>query len=570
MVDFKLPPVPPNPEGWGPPPGEAINLDYAIESLEKYQNGTIPRMGRICDFTASGQRYQEQRNKGKSKGKGLVATAVPGKDDEGFALVDNKPFPSKTQGRGRGFSFGRARGRGKGIAANYQEGILGQKQKYLPANQTQSKGKGKGSRGGGQQRKGIPSFKDWSVQTKTEWNVMREIMLGALAKLQLNAKEVQYEDLIWCGNMPIYNKDYDRISAKRPEQLKRFEELNFFNISTSYDPHLPELMQADPSVTVIATDHILACLIAAGRSVYSWDIVISKVDNRLIFDKRDSSAMEFLTVNETAQEPPNNDDKDAMNSPVKLGQEASCINQNFSQMVLDVNAQPDQYEMPNPFEEEDEHSVASGAYRYRKIILPGNPKDENEFNQKAVSMIVRTEVNCRMPGGDSQLVSAKALNEFDPKNQPYSWRTHLETQRGAVLANELKNNAFKLGRWTAQAILSGCEVMKLGYASRSHPSDPWSHVILGVQTHFTDQFAEQIGMTRNNAFGILRNIIDLVMTWEDGKYLLLKDPTKSVMRFYEVPWEAFGDEEGEGDEDEEEDDGEELDEDGNVAPQRPV
>merc|ERR1711920_898263 len=177
-----------------------------------------------------------------------------------------------------------------------------------------------------------------------------------------------------------------------------------------------------------------------------------------------------------------------------------------------------------------------------------------------VNIMVRTEVNCKMPGGS--LVSVKCLNEFDPKLN-YSWRTHLESQRGACLATELQNNAFKLGRWTAQAMLAGCDTMKIGYVARQVPNDPWSHTVLGVQTHLTDNFTDQIGLTRNNMFGILRTIIDLVMSWPDGKYLLLKDPAKAVMRIYEVPWDAFQDEE-EGEDDEEDDIGQEVDEDGNA------
>merc|ERR1712003_234262 len=137
-------------------------------------------------------------------------------------------------------------------------------------------------------------------------------------------------------------------------------------------------------------------------------------------------------------------------------------------------------------------------------------------------MLVRTEVNCKGDEPDDY-ISVKALNEFDIKANN-SWRTTLESQRGAILANEVKNNAFKLGRWTAQAMLAGCDTMKVGYVSRQTPNDPWSHSVLGVQTYPTDGFAEQIGLTRNNMFGILRTIIDLVMQWEDGKYLLLKDP----------------------------------------------
>jgi translation initiation factor 3 subunit D len=35
------------------------------------------------------------------------------------------------------------------------------------------------------------------------------------------------------------------------------------------------------------------------------------------------------------------------------------------------------------------------------------------------------------------------------------WRQKLESQRAAVLANELKNNRNKLARWTCQALLAG-------------------------------------------------------------------------------------------------------------------
>jgi len=293
----------------------------------------------------------------------------------------------------------------------------------------------------------------------------------------------------------------------------------------------------------------------------------------VIIDKRDFSQVDFLSVNETAMEPPSNDDKDNVNSAVKLSQEASCINQNFSQMVLDRKTPVETMDNPNPFEEEGEGRAASGAYRYRKFTIPGNAKSSSDFAKEPLQMIVRTEVNCKMPGGDPenpQLCSLKSLNEYDPKVN-YSWRKHLDAQRGMVLATELKNNAFKLGRWTAQAILGGCDVMKVGYASRNDPKDPWTHSVLSVQTHITSNFAEQIGMHKNNVYGIIRNIVDIIMEFPDGKYLLIKDPMKSVMRIFEVPWDEFCEEDdGEGEEEEEEDEDVDLDADGNIRPTQPV
>jgi translation initiation factor 3 subunit D len=102
------------------------------------------------------------------------------------------------------------------------------------------------------------------------------------------------------------------------------------------------------------------------------------------------------------------------------------------------------------------------------------------------------------PNGELQFVTIKALNEWDSKvcdppsvqhgvlshwqkqcqqNQLLNlanisvlqlsggveWRQKLDTQRGAVLANELRNNACKLAKWTVQALLAGSDQIKFGY-----------------------------------------------------------------------------------------------------------
>lgn len=53
---------------------------------------------------------------------------------------------------------------------------------------------------------------------------------------------------------------------------------------------------------VFVTDSILTTIMCAAKSVYSWDVVVTRVGDKLFFDKREGSTLDLLTVNETAPE----------------------------------------------------------------------------------------------------------------------------------------------------------------------------------------------------------------------------------------------------------------------------
>lgn len=60
----------------------------------------------------------------------------------------------------------------------------------------------------------------------------------------------------------------------------------------------------------------------------------------------------------------------------------------------------------------------------------------------------------------------------------------------------------------------------------------------------------------DNAWGVLRCIIDTCMKLPEGKYLLLKDPNKAALLLYDIPDNTFEtDESEESEESEGEDDG---------------
>lgn len=162
----------------------------------------------------------------------------------------------------------------------------------------------------------------------------------------------------------------------------------------------------------------------------------------------------MLTVSETAAEPPQ-DEGNSINSPRNLALEATFINHNFSQQVLKAGEDKHKFEEDNPFAvDEEEGEVASVGYRYRMWDL-GND----------VKLIARCEHDAITfgPNNEMQYMNIKALNEWDSKfSGGIDWRQKLDVQRGAVLANELKNNACKLAKWTVQAILAGTDILKFG------------------------------------------------------------------------------------------------------------
>lgn len=220
----------------------------------------------------------------------------------------------------------------------------------------------------------------------------------------------------------------------------------------------------------------------APRSVYPWDIVIVREGNHLFFDKRDGGPFDTVTVNENAADPPqdpappnpnNPNEKNAVpeipliNTATSLSLEATYINQNFGFQSVIETANVVEFAHPNPFYGPDEtEPLASCGYRYRLFDL-GITEDED------IKICVRTEVDAYSGQGDPRegqgLVTIRALNEFDSRAQGAGgapdWRAKLDSQRGAVVATEMKNNSCKLAKWTVQSVLAGAELMKIGYVT---------------------------------------------------------------------------------------------------------
>jgi len=437
--------------------------------------------------------------------------------------------------------------------------------------------RGGAGRRGGQWSRGGSSWKgDWgdrnsriresTVVIGQDWQVLEEIEFSRLAKLRLEVDVDAAEDISTHGFLYEYDRAYDRINTKNPQPLQILDRSRY-HPTASEDPIIQELA-AQNKAHVFTTDSVLSLLMCATRSVYPWDIVITKEGGKLFLDKREGGPFDFLSVNENAADPPAESDKpDSPNTPSALSLEATFINQNFAlQVVKEDSKTAYQFKNPNPFYgPEETEPCASAGLRYRRFDLSLSDDEE-------MMLIIRTEVDAVLRGpntgnakeqgapDEESFITIRTLNEFDSNSQGSggapNWRTKLDTQRGAVVATEMKNNSCKLAKWAVQSILAGADQMKMGYISRSNPRDASRHVILGQQWLKPKDFAGQINVNLSNGWGIVRTAIDLAFKADDGKYLLMKDPNKPVVRLYKVPENAFDLQEDEEEQEEAEEDDE--------------
>jgi translation initiation factor 3 subunit D len=83
------------------------------------------------------------------------------------------------------------------------------------------------------------------------------------------------------------------------------------------------------------------------------------------------------------------------------------------------------------------------------------------------------------------------------------------------------------------------------FVSRANPKTNDKHVVLGVVGWKPRDFAQQMNLSLSNGWGIVRTIADMCLKREEGKFVLVKDPNKPILRLYEVPMSSFEDD-GEG------------------------
>jgi translation initiation factor 3 subunit D len=322
QLQLKVPEVVDNPDGWGPPDDHRA-LQSQLQNVPYAPFNKGEKLGRASDWTRNvPARYAGYgRGGGGGNDYGVFDYFFDEADEESFRLVDGKPPPRPKFGpRWRFQQKPQLPQRKDEEEARRREAEKERQRRDKFYNQNRN-----------MQRRESATSKS-SVDIQPDWAVLEQIPFSTFAKLNFHVGEA--EDLALCGALEFYDKTYDRVTSKSERRLERFKNRNFFKVTTTDDPVIRRLASEDMA-TVFATDSILATLMCAPRSVYSWDIVVQRVGNKLFFDKRDGSQLDMLTVHETAQESLP-ESKDDINSAQSLSVEATFINQNFSQQVCNI------------------------------------------------------------------------------------------------------------------------------------------------------------------------------------------------------------------------------------------
>lgn len=350
---------------------------------------------------------------------------------------------------------------------------------------------------------------------------MEEVEFSRISKLQFDPEVPEL--LASGGSVNFYNKAFDRLTTKSAKNVRVEENNQSSYLPLASDPLIAKIAAEIEGIVAFMSDSAAALLMATPRSVHPWDLVTKRISpSAVIVDQREdvqfssSFSLDQILVSETANDPPT-DDRESFNSSHNLAIEATRINNAVPSIICSSDSQlnvGNDCLCPNRM-----------AYKYFKWTM-----GEGKY------LVIRSVINAATRiGSNDDLILIRSLLEFDSSRSGgnLDWRSKLDNQRGAILANEIKNNNAIIARWVFQAYLAQVDNIKLAYVSRISPKDRVRHELLALQDIEPYELANQMNLDTTNGFGILRALFDL-LTKSEGPVVIVRDPVKPILRLYSI------------------------------------
>ena len=284
----------------------------------------------------------------------------------------------------------------------------------------------------------------------------------------------------------MYNRNLDKAKSTQPLVLQKFDG-EHYNVETFEDPIMRRLATEDKA-DIFATDVAIAAIMTANKSVFSWDVLIKRFQNKIFIDKRDDANMlDYQTINETNPENQPLDD-DTINGVKKLLHEATDVYKALQYQCYDKQTSFEFGEEDPFIEDEDEIAVKNG-YVYKVWQL-----------SKRKRVCIRSQVHSYMKKLQSEedepsnrtYVNVYPFLEYEPNQS--KWKSCLETTMPLLITKEIQGNSNKISRWVVQSLLAGVSHLKFVFISRRKPQDPNSHHILGTYGIETKKFMNQVNL----------------------------------------------------------------------------
>ena len=527
--DLQLPPLAYNTSGWGPLPTKETFLDVPVVPITR-----VDHSYKACDWigiTPYGQNAMrevveaedafEVVDIGKKKKKKSTGGLPPKPAQRNFATAGKRP-----ESKQRGVTDARkARGGNPGRPRHLGDQSVG----HLS-----------------------------SVLIRDRWEAKHRIPLNTLERSGVHVSVSPAEDLSYHGHLHTFDTSFDFVSPLKPVPV-RAPPRTHPHVSPLEDEVLREIVMArgeeqDERLCVVTNESILSTLLTAPRSIFSWDVKVTRAGQVLFLDWRgDDDLADAYTVDETSTCPPVDSGEAPLrdiNSASSLSKEATKLCRDLTQMLVNPKQRAKlTREVPrhkNVFDatvEEGEDPVASTTYLYRQWTL-------RRASAPDIVVICRCQVDAVLksaPNKPGELLRVFTLNEHSGNE----WKNKMQTGRGAVLAHFIKTNACKFTRWATMATLSGVDNVKLAYATRSLYNSNTSHQFLGLDTKPPSELAAQVGLNMGKMWSAFCVLVDATLELGDGSYMLVREAGKGMLTLYDLGDSEDEEEQGEVSEEEE-------------------
>lgn len=355
-----------------------------------------------------------------------------------------------------------------------------------------------------------------SITVDESWKSVAEIEFNRLTKLNLDIPKP--ETLSTNGKIHQYLKKYESNSVIPLEHSMKIKN----NQSSSNDPNLQEYSRQN-AAKVFITDEILSQLMCAPKSSASWDVIVTKKDGKIFFDKRENTFEIPINENSPLQDLKESDINSSANALLESVETSDAfVSGSLSKMSVT-------YDGKSPI-------VASSAiekgYKYIKYELPNGASADDD--KGTIPLIVRAHLDA-YTATSTQYVSLHSLLQ----TQSNDWRTKFQGgSQGNIFADEIKKNNNKISQWATQSVIGGVNTMKIGFIARENPKSNANHFVAGTMTFGVSILCQQLNVSINNGWGIVKSFIDIIEHEggdEDYKFVIFKTPQAQKIIIYKVP-----------------------------------